>query len=149
MVKYKVFSAASAQIGRRLVVVLLLAAGWSGGANADNPPQLLKGFRYPEYDQQGRLTMEVMGDEALLQADGLIRITNLKMVLYEEGKPVTEVMAPECLFDRTRSAANSTSTVTIVRSEVILTGEGFSWNADDGCFQINRQTRVFLKNTVE
>ncbi len=118
-------------------------AGSLVAADANLP--VLKGFRYPEYDQQGRLKMEVAGDEAQAQTDALIRIKNLRMVFYEEGRAVTEITAPECLFDRVQRAASSSSSVTIARAEVVLSGDGFSWRSADGCFAISNNAKVILK----
>lgn len=113
---------------------------------AESNLQVLKGFRYPEYDGQGRLKMEVIGDEAHMQADGRIKIINLRMVFYEEGRMSAEVTAPECIYDRAGNAATSTSEVTIARAEAMLSGVGFDWSAADGRFKIHNNTKVTLKN---
>ncbi len=118
-------------------------------AAADPNLTLIRGFRYPEYDEQGRLKMEVAGDEAQAQSQDLIRIKNLHMVFYEEGRAVTEISAPDCLFDRARRVATSTSAVTIARAEAVLSGEGFVWRAADGSFAISNNTRVVLKKMTQ
>ncbi len=62
-----------------------LAVALAGSLSAaDANLTVLKGFRYPEYDDQGRLKMEVAGDEAHAESVDLIRIKNLHMVFYEE-----------------------------------------------------------------
>ena len=121
-----------------LAVVLLLAAAAVG--------QVLKGFRYPDYDEKGQLKFEITGDEAQVQSNGLIQIKNLKMTFYEQGKVMMQVSTPQCLFDRVKRSAVSSSDVCIARKEIELTGRGFAWNAQDGRMQIFSNTRVVLRN---
>ena len=124
-----------------LVVVLLLAAAVVG--------QVLKGFRYPDYDEKGQLKFEITGDEAQVQPDGWIQIKNLKMTFYEQGKVMMQVSTPQCLFDRVKRSAVSTSDVCVARKEIELTGRGFAWNAQDGRMNIVSNTRVVLRNFNE
>ena len=121
-----------------LAIVLLLAIAAAG--------QVLKGFRYPDYDEKGQLKFEITGDEAQIQPSGLIKITNLKMTFYEQGKVMMQVSTPQCLFDRVKRSAVSSSDVCIARKEIELTGRGFAWNAQDGRMQILSNTRVILRN---
>ena len=121
-----------------LVLVLLLSVVAVG--------QVLKGFRYPDYDEKGQLKFEITGDEAQIQPDGLIKIKNLKMAFYEQGKVMMQVSTPQCLFDRVKRSAVSSSDVCVARKEIELTGRGFAWNAQDGRMQIFSNTRVVLRN---
>ena len=121
-----------------LAVVLLLAAVAVG--------QVLKGFRYPDYDNKGQLKFEITGDEAQIQPNGLIQIKNLKMTFYEQGQVMMQVSTPQCLFDRVKRSAVSSSDVRVARKEIELTGRGFAWNAQDGRMQIFSNTRVVLRN---
>lgn len=107
--------------------------------------QALKGFRYPEYDEQGLLKYEVVGDEAQIAPDGLIAIKNLKLTFYEGGKLVMEMTTPHCLFDRTRRAASSTADVWVARREIEVTGRGFEWEGQEGRMNIQSNARVVLK----
>jgi len=121
-----------------VVVVILLAIVVSG--------QVLKGFRYPDYDEKGQLKFEITGDEAQVQPSGLIQIKNLKMTFYEQGKVMMQVSTPQCLFDRVKRSAVSSSDVCVERKEIELTGRGFAWNSQDGRMQIFSNTRVVLRN---
>lgn len=108
--------------------------------------QTLKGFRYPDYDNQGQLKMEISGDKARFLPQDLIQITNLRMTFYEEGKMVMHISTPLCFFDRIRRTAASTSEVCVTRAEIIIAGRGFKWNEKDG-FRINNNVRVILQKT--
>lgn len=121
-----------------LAVIVLLSAAAAA--------QVLKGFRYPDYDEKGQLKFEIIGDEAQVQPDGMIQIKNLKMTFYEQGKVMMQVSTPQCLFDRVKRSAASSSEVCVARAEIELTGRGFAWNAQDGRMKILSNTRVVLRN---
>lgn len=124
-----------------MVAVLLLAIAATG--------QVLKGFRYPDYDEKGQLKFEITGDEAQVQPSGLIQIKNLKMTFYEQGKVMMQASTPQCLFDRVKRSAVSTSDVCVARMEIELTGRGFAWDAQDGRMHIFSNTRVVMRNLNE
>lgn len=122
----------------------------SGRASADDLlGQEIKGFRYPDYDSQGQLKMEISGDKAQIMPQDLIKITNLRMVLYEEGRAVMHVVTPLCFYDRQKQTATSTSSVSVTRAELIITGQGFDWNEKEGLVSISKKTRVVLKKKEE
>ncbi len=126
------------RVGFCVSAACLLAAG--AGA------QVLKGFRYPDYDEKGQLKFEITGDEAQVQPDGLVQIKNLKMTFYEQGKIMMQVSTPHCLFDRVKRSAESSADVCVARKEIELTGRGFAWNAQDGRMKILSNARVVLRN---
>ncbi|MBI2438064.1 MAG: hypothetical protein HYV36_04530 [Lentisphaerae bacterium] len=122
-------------------VLLILAAAAAG--------QVLKGFRYPDYDEKGQLKFEIMGDEAQVQPDGLIQIRNLKMTFYEQGKVIMQIVTPQCLFDRVKRSAVSSAEVFMERKGIELTGRGFVYDAQAGRLQIHNNVRLVLRNPIE
>ncbi|MBU4200878.1 MAG: hypothetical protein KKE37_12190 [Verrucomicrobia bacterium] len=126
---------------------IIAVSAVAAGDPLDLGSQIAKKIRYPDYDDKGQLKFEVLGDEAQVRPDGLIRIVNLKLIFYEEGRVVTEVTAPECLLDRIKRIAASTSDVCVARSEMVLTGRGyeFTWVNNKGHLEIHNQARVVLK----
>ncbi len=125
-------------------MMLIVLAASAFGSDV-MPGHVVKKLRYPEYDDQGRLRFELMGDEATIRDDGLIHIINLMLVFYEDGESVMRVTSPSCLFDREKQTAVSTSTVFVSRAEIELTGSGFEWNGKGGGFKINDDARVVIK----
>lgn len=107
--------------------------------------QTIKGFRYPAYDEQGQLKMELSGDTARILPDNLIQIGNLRMTFYEEGKTVMRVATPSCVYDREKQTAVSTSDVRVTRAEIIISGQGFDWNEKDKLVRIKNNSRVILQ----
>lgn len=128
--------------------VLLLLTLISGALGTDDLlGQAVKGFRYPDYDNQGQLKMEVSGDRARFLPQDLIQITNLRMTFYEKGKMVMHISTPLCFFNRVKRTAVSTSKVRVTRAEIIITGRGFNWKEKDGLIRINNNARVILQKT--
>lgn len=109
--------------------------------------QSARGFRYPEYDSQGHLKMELSGDRARVLPKGLIEITGLRMTFYEQGKTVMQVTTPFCVYDRASGGASSTSAVSITRAELIITGRGFNLDEKNERIQINNDVRVVLRKS--
>lgn len=129
-------------------ICLLCFLATSGAFGADDLlGQAIKGFRYPDYDNQGQLKMEIAGDKAQVLPQGLIQISNLKMTFYEEGKLVMHITTPLCFYDRVKQTAVSTAQVCVTRAEIKITGRGFDWNEKNGRIGINNNTRVVLQKT--
>lgn len=130
------------------VVIGMVVFSMAQPMKADKKP-MAKKVRYPDYDEQGRLNFEIMGDEANIQPDGVIQIKNLKMLFYDEGKVTMQVSAPWCLFDRVKRTAVSTSEVCIARAEIVLMGRGFEWRVDDKQLKIHNDAKVLMRNINE
>jgi len=129
------------------MMALIIAVGTvAGGGPLDLGSQIAKQIRYPDYDDKGQLKFEVLGDKAQVLPDGLIRVVNLKLILYEDGKAMMEVTAPECLLDRVKRIARSTSDVCAARSEIVLTGRGYelTWDNNKGHLEIYSRAKVVL-----
>lgn len=133
-------------IGASFISFLLTLIIGAFGAD-DLLGQSLKGFRYPDYDAQGQLKMEISGDKARFLPQDLVQITNLRMTFYEEGKMVMHISTPLCFFDRVKRTAVSTSEVWVTRAEIIITGRGFDWNEKNGLIRINNNAKVILQKT--
>jgi len=111
--------------------------------------QSIKKFRYPNYDNQGQLKMEVAGNHAQVLPQGLIKIADLNMTFYEEGKKAMTIATPVCLYDRLKQTATSKSRVFVTRSEIKISGIGFDWNENDGVIRINDNSRVVMQKTEQ
>jgi hypothetical protein len=116
-----------------------------GGQDLDEG-QTLRDFRIPEYDESMQLKSQLFGELARIMEDGTVRITNLKIEFYKEGKIEMTVTAPQCTYDRGKKAASSESTVRIARENMVVTGKGFSWSVDDEAFRIDSKVKVVLKD---
>ena len=127
-----------------LGLAILVAAGAVRAQYREG--QTFTGFRFPEYDEQGVLKTLITGDSARVTAADVFDIRNLRIEMMKDGTVETRVTAARCLFDRTSNEITSDAGVRIVRGDIVITGEGFSWSAAPSRFRIERNARVVLRN---
>ncbi len=135
-----------AKIKGWLVLVAALAMGWAAQAAEDSRVQTVTGFRVPEYDDKGNLKSELNGDFAKILPNGVVEITNLKMLMFKEGVVEASMTAPSCTYDREGQRAGSEGDVRISRENMVVTGKGFYWNAKNERIQIFKDVKVVLKD---
>jgi lipopolysaccharide transport protein LptA len=124
----------------------LFSAAAAFGAD-DLLGQAIKVFRYPVYDAQGNLKMEIAGEEALALPGELIQISKLNMNFYEKGQKTMHISTPFCLYDRSKQRASSTADVCVTRAEIIITGRGFHWDEKEEQIRINSKVKVIVEKT--
>lgn len=106
----------------------------------------VKGFRIPDYDDDGQLKSQLFGDVAKMNQDNTVDITRLRIELYKNGVIDLTVTAPQCTFDRKNGVASSPSAVRITQEQVVVTGKDFTYSTKDQRFTIRDEARVVLKN---
>jgi hypothetical protein len=88
------------------------SSGAGGGRrSAQLEGQTVKGFRLPEYDEDGKLKQQLYGTTATFLADGIIQLTGLKIELFRKGEVTARIYSSLCAYDpkRKRAARSSTS----------------------------------------
>ena len=55
------------------------------------------------------------------------------------------VVSPGCVYRREGQAVDSTQSVRITRSDLVISGRGFEWRADDEKLRIRHAARVELR----
>ena len=109
--------------------------------------QTIQGFEVPEFDRENRLRSMLFGDFARLLPSGLVDITNMRIDFYDDDRQVEmRVTADTCKYDRNSRDAKSDSHIRIARENMIITGRGFVWNAEEGQFEIHNEAKVVLKD---
>jgi len=133
-----------------IVFGVALAMIWPGGAawsQRTGDHQTISGFNVPEYDRENRLRSRLFGEFARIYPDGRADITGMRILFYDDEQKVEmRVTAETCLYHRVTRNAESKDRVRIARSNMIITGKGFSWRAEDGQFEIREDTRVVLRD---
>ena len=129
----------------------VLAAACISHAAGTNDEMQIKGFRVPEFDDEGNMTSQIFGDFAKGMPDGFIEVQGLTMEFYRgsQSNRVTDmrVTAPRCLLHRGKKAAVSDSDVRIVRGDtMVVTGTGFMWDNNDQMLKIMSHSKVVLRN---
>lgn len=112
------------------------------------PPQAVKGFRLPEYDENGQLKQQLYGETATFLQDGIIQLTGLKIEIFRNGEITARVQSPECAYDPNRKRAASKGAIRIVTEKAVLTGDGYAWNGENEQFQIFQNARVVLDSQM-
>ena len=126
-------------------VFLALAAG----ASAQLEGQTVKGFRLPEYDEDGKLKQQLYGTTATFLQDGIIQLTGLKIELFRKGEVSARVYSSLCAYDPKRKRAASKQHIRVVTEKAVLTGEGFAWNGETQQFQIFENAKVVLDGQMD
>jgi hypothetical protein len=118
-------------------------------ASAQLGEQTMRGFEVPEFDRHNRLTSRLIGDFALLKADGMVDITGMRIEFYDEDESVEMlVTADQCLYNRFNRDAKSDTAIRIARDNLIITGTGFDWSTESGQFLIHADAKVVLAGSL-
>ncbi len=134
---------------RRAVLGAAVLLGWSSGAFAQLEGQAVKGFRLPEYDEDGKLKQQLYGETATFLADGIIQLTGLKIEIFHKGEVTARVFSPTCAYDPNRKRAASKDHIRVVTEKAVLTGDGFAWNGENEQFQIFKNAKVVLDGSLD
>ena len=131
------------------IVAVWVVLGWASVAPAQLEGQSVKGFRLPEYDENGKLKQQLYGETATFLQDGLIQLTGLKIEVFREGEVMARVFSPLCAYDPNRKRAASKDHIRIVTEKAVLTGDGFAWNGENEQFQIFKNAKVTLDGQMD
>ena len=117
--------------------------------NAQLENQTVKGFRLPEYDEEGKLKQQLYGETATFLPDGIIQLTGLKIEVFRKGEVTARIYSPDCAYDPNRKRAASKEHIRIVIEKAVLTGDGFAWNGQNEQFQIFKNAKVTLDGQMD
>jgi hypothetical protein len=115
--------------------------------SAAGPVEVLK-VRFPDYNPDGTLKSEMFGDKAIIEGN-IITISNLRVEMYEAGRLVTSFWAESCRYDRAAGTLVSDSPVRVVRTGMMMTGEGLEWKKNTSVVVIRRQVRMLTIGGTE
>ena len=127
----------------------LASLGLAPEARAQLEGQNIKGFRLPEYDEDGKLKQQLYGETATFLQDGIIQLTGLKIEIFRRGEVTARILSPECAYDPNRKRAASKDHIRIVTEKAVLTGDGFAWNGENEQFQIFKNAKVTLDGQMD
>ncbi len=134
---------------RRALLAAAVLLGSAAGAYAQLEGQTVKGFRLPEYDEDGKLKQQLYGTTATFLADGIIQLTGLKIELFRKGEVTARIYSSLCAYDPKRKRAASKQHIRVITEKAVLTGDGFAWNGETEQFQIFENARVVLDGQMD
>jgi hypothetical protein len=108
--------------------------------------QSISDFEVPEYDKNGNMTSCLYGDHAEFLGNGTVKIINLKLEFFRENKLDMRVTAPECEYNQVKKEGWSEKSVRIARDNMVVTGEGFTWDIDKEKLSIKNKAQVVIKD---
>ena len=134
---------------RRGTIAAAIFLGLAAGALAQLEGQTVKGFRLPEYDENGKLKQQLYGTTATFLQDGIIQLTGLKIEIFRKGEVTARVYSSLCAYDPKRKRAASKQHIRVVTEKAVLTGEGFAWNGETEQFQIFENAKIVLDGQMD
>lgn len=130
--------------GMILLPGLLLAAVCFGQGrlpDAGIGPVTIENLRLPDYGEDGRLRSVMFGERAVKDGQ-VVRITQARVELYEEGRLHTTMWAAACAYDMETGILTSDTAVRLTRAGLVVTGEGLHWKNGETVVTILRNVRV-------
>ena len=134
---------------RRALLAAAVFLGAAAGAFAQLEGQTVKGFRLPEYDEEGKLKQQLYGQTATFLQDGIIQLTGLKIEIFRKGEVTARIYSSLCAYDPKRKRAASKQHIRVVTEKAVLTGDGFAWNGETEQFQIFQNAKVTLDGQMD
>ncbi len=127
-------------------MVLLLFCAVPVWAQRAGDTQTITEFEVPEFGPDNELKSKLYGKRAVVKPNGLVDIDGLRIEFFDIRRVVEmRVTAETCLYNRVTKNAESEGRVRIARDQMIITGEGFRWNAEEGRFRIFNDSKVVLQ----
>ena len=134
---------------RRAGIAAAILLGLAAGAVAQLEGQTVKGFRLPEYDENGKLKQQLYGTTATFLQDGIIQLTGLKIEIFRKGEVTARIYSSLCAYDPKRKRAASKQHIRVVTEKAVLTGDGFAWNGETEQVQIFQNAKVTLDGQMD
>jgi 3-deoxy-D-manno-octulosonate 8-phosphate phosphatase (KDO 8-P phosphatase) len=122
-----------------------------GGAEQPQKPAggasgYIEKFEVPQRDEDGNLKWKLIGERAVIRADGLMDIQNARAEFYTTNKLDMVFSSPTCLLDRANNHATTQDHVRIDRENMVLTGIGGEWNGNTSSMVIHSNVCVIITN---
>ena len=108
----------------------------------------VRNFKLPEYDETtGDLKSILYGQEAkVFRKDGFADMKEMKIEVYRNNHAETTVTSPACRYQMQKGIATSDDAIRIERSDITVSGIGYTWKRAEQRFEIKHKARVVLKN---
>ncbi len=125
-----------------LLVMGVWGTGFLHGDTAGFRP--MTGLRVPvAFYPDGTLKNELTAKEALVLPDGRIVATGIVFRVFSTNATLeTTIQAADAVVDRVRQTGHSERPVSLVRDDLLLTGEGFEWSGLGETIRILNRVRM-------
>lgn len=125
-------------------VLAQLPAGPSTGKESEG--ESIKGFRVPDYNEDGSLKSILYGSTAVKNNKTQIwNMTGVKIEMFSSNKVSAVVSSPACDFEMRKGIATSEKPIVILHDRLQVQGTGYTWDQKKENFKINSQARVMIR----
>jgi len=110
----------------------------------------MEDLRIPlEHYPTGELKTELFAQRAEVPPDGSIVAFGLVLKSFTlTGDVEMEIQAEDCVCDRIAQVASSSNHVSLVRGDLQVSGDGFTWNGNEEKLKILRNARVVFPTAM-
>jgi hypothetical protein len=105
-----------------------------------------KGVRIPIYNPEGALQMIFESEVAFRVDEQQLKMTDLKIATYTEGKPEMSIEMPNGFFNLKTRILSSTEPVTIRRPDLELTGSHMTFDTQTRMGKFTGPVRMLVYN---
>ena len=115
------------------------------GSGTGSSGESIKGFRVPDYNEDGSLKSILYGSTAVKNNQTQVwKMTGVKIDVFSSNKVSAVVTSPGCDFDMRKGSASSDDPIVILHDRAQIRGTGYVWDQKKETFQINSQARVMI-----
>jgi len=114
----------------------------------------IEGFNVPFYDEDNVRQANLYCGYAKLLDNELVDVTNIRIDVYDEGKVIMTIYAPQC-FASIDQAVNekmlkvhSEGDVLIEMEQMSIVGKGFRFSSEQNKFEILSDSRVLIRESA-
>lgn len=139
----------SLALAARICATDLFAQDEQAGLKRAEAP--IKGLRVPlEHYQNGKIKTQLTAERATVhEEEGNIQGSNVKFLFYDESGNINAVIACEdCRYDKREKTASSKSNVRLEKEDMVITGAGFEWRADECLVKIFENVKVVFNRSI-
>ncbi|QBG46481.1 hypothetical protein EGM51_03380 [Verrucomicrobia bacterium S94] len=111
----------------------------------------IEGINVPYYGEDGELQARLFGGYAKLLDGGKVEVTNIRIDVYDEGRVIMTVYAPQCYtaLEETEHekvlSIYSDGDVLIEMEQMTVAGRGFRFSSGRNRFEILEDSRILVK----
>lgn len=114
----------------------------------------VEGFNFTFYDENNVRRAELYAGYAKLLKNEVVDVTNLRIDVYDEGKVIMTIYAPQCFtsigqaVDEKMLNVHSEGDVLIEMEQMSIVGKGFRFSSDQNKFEILSDSRIFIRESA-
>jgi len=135
-----------------ILLVLTFARGFAqtNGSGSAGVSGTVAGLRLPlSWWDNGKLKSQLLADKAKVPDNGAIYASGVTGEFYAvTGELDVTITTDDCTYDRESKLVKSDSRVKIERNDVVITGKGFEWNANEQLVMITNDVKVVMSRSM-